>query len=76
MLLGFLEGFGLGVSEEEGERGRFDILVCEVVGVVVGRKVVGAWSKKVGGISNWRCLRSPQDVPVLDGIIVEHRYDS
>jgi hypothetical protein len=25
MLLGFLEGFGLGVSEEEGERGRFDI---------------------------------------------------
>ena len=47
-------------------------------GLLVGgggrcRKVVGAWSKKVGGISNWRCLRSPQDVPVLDGI-VEHRY--
>ena len=45
MLLGFLEGFGLGVSEEEGERGRFDIWF--VGGVVVGRKVVGAWMKGV-----------------------------
>ena len=45
MLLGFLEGLGLGVSEEEGERGRFDIWF--VGGVVVG-KVVGAWCERRG----------------------------
>ncbi len=52
MLLGFLEGLGLGVSEEEGERGRFDIWF--VGGVVVGKG--GRWTKllvlgaKEGGI--------------------------
>ena len=51
MLLGFLEGLGLGVSEEEGERGRFDIWF--VGGGVVGKewsldKVVGAWCERRG----------------------------
>ena len=43
MLLGFLEGFGLGVSEEEGERGRFDIWFAKwwgwsLVKLVLGRE--------------------------------------
>ena len=74
MLLGFLEGFGLGVSEEEGERGRFDIWF--VGGVVVGKG--GRWTKLLAvvrkkGVFPILCLKSPQDVL---GLRRCHRYDS
>ena len=59
MLLGFLEGLGLGVSEEEGERGRFDIglLVGGGGRWYSGRKVVGAGAKE-GGISDFVSQKS------------------
>ena len=61
MLLGFLEGLGLGVSEEEGERGRFDIgfakwwgwsLMVEkllVLALLVAKEEIGGIS--IGGVS-------------------------
>ena len=58
MLLGFLEGFGLGVSEEEGERGRFDIGLLVGgggVGILVEKLLVGA---KEGGISDFVSQKS------------------